>query len=359
MVAIMKKFLLQMSVVCMLYLIITNAQSSVQYASEAMDICFSMVIPTLFPFFICSGLLIYSGFCERLAHIFRFCMKPLFNVAPAGSSAFVLGIISGYPMGAVTAGELYKAGYVSKTEAERLLAFCNNSGPLFILGSVGLAVYSELSYGVMLYVCHVLAAVTVGIIFGFYKREKHSAPDTVMTAPERGAGEIFGIALDNAVKNMLTVCGAVVFFSVVSRTALGILPLNDFMMSIAKGLTELVTGTAAVSELNIGIVQKLVITAFIVGFAGLSVHVQVMAAVAKYGLSLAPYIFGKLLHGITAALYTFLYLHFNPVTEAVFAPSASRAFAASSASVGAAVAVTAAVVGAAGLYLHIKDKDGK
>lgn len=353
----MKKFLLHISVICVLYLIITNAQKSVVYAVDSMNICFSMIIPTLFPFFICSGLLIYSGFCESLAKVFRFCMMPLFRINPAGSSAFILGIVSGYPLGAVTAGELYSNNYISKTEAERLLAFCNNSGPLFILGSVGLAVYSNIKYGIMLYIFHVLAAITVGIIFRFYKHKSYTAPKSVMTSPERSTGEVFSIALNNAIQNILIVCGAVVFFSIISRITLDMLPLDDYLMSIAKGLTEFVTGTIAVAGLPIPISERLVITAFIVGFAGLSVHIQVMASIAKYGLSLAPYLVGKLLHGVIAAFYTFLYLYFDPITEAVFAPSASRAFAASSATLGIAVVIVTAVVGAAGVYLHLKDKD--
>ena len=127
-------------------------------------VSYTHLIPTLFPFFICSGILLYSGFCEALSVLFRPCMKPLFGVSPAGASAFVLGIISGYPLGAVTAGQLYENGYITKTEAERLTAFCNNSGPLFILGSVGAAVYGNIRLGIMLYVFHILAALTLSLI---------------------------------------------------------------------------------------------------------------------------------------------------------------------------------------------------
>lgn len=348
----MKKFLLHLFVICILYLIITNAQKSMVYAIDSMNICFSMIIPTLFPFFICSGLLIYSGFCESLAKVFRFCMMPLFRVNPAGSSAFILGIVSGYPLGAITAGELYANQYISKTEAERLLAFCNNSGPLFILGSVGLAVYSNLRYGIMLYVFHVLSAITVGIVFSFYKRSSYTAPKSTMTSPQRSVGEIFSTALNQAIQNILIVCGAVVFFSVISRIALGLLPLNQYFMSIAKGLMEFVTGTISIADLTIPISQKLILTAFIVGFAGLSVHVQVMAVISKYHLSLVPYILGKLLHGIIAAFYTFLYLKFHPITETVFAPSASRAFTASSASLAVVVILLAVIIGLTGIIFH-------
>ncbi len=348
----MKKFLFQLAIICVLYLIITNAQKSIVYAIDSMNICFSMIIPTLFPFFICSGLLIYSGFCESLAKVFRFCMMPLFRVNPAGASAFILGIVSGYPLGAITAGELYKNSYISKTEAERLLAFCNNSGPLFILGSVGIAVYSNLKYGIMLYVCHALAAVTVGIIFSFYKRKSYTAPSTVMSSPDRSIGEIFSIALNNAVQNILTVCGAVVFFSIISRIALDFVPLNSYFMALAKGISEFVTGTISVADLSIPICEKLILTAFIVGFAGFSVHIQVMAVIAKYELSLIPYFIGKLLHGIIAAFYTLLYLRFNPITETVFATSASRAFAASATTLAVVVVLLALIAALAGFVLH-------
>lgn len=326
----MKKYLISIAAICAIYLIVCNAPMSVVYAKNSMNLCFEIIIPTLFPFFICSGILIYSGFCEILAKMFRFCMKPLFGVSPSGASAFVLGIISGYPLGAVTAGELYENNYISKTEAERLLAFCNNSGPLFILGSVGAAVYSDIKIGAVLYLTHILASITVGVIFKFYKRNAFTAPPTVMTTPNRSVGEIFNIALQNAVRNILTVCGAIVFFGMISRLALDRLPISGTLYAIFSGIAEFAGGTSAVSKLTLPIATKLVLTAFIVGFAGICVHMQVVAVIAQYRLNLVPYFVGKLLHGFLAALYTIIYLRFFPITEAVFVPSASKAFAASS-----------------------------
>lgn len=352
----MKKYLISTAVICVIYLIICNAQLSIEYAKDAMNICFEMIIPTLFPFFICSGILIYSGFCEIPARLFRSCMKPLFGINPAGSPAFILGIVSGYPLGAVTAGELYENNYISKTEAERLLSFCNNSGPLFILGSVGAAVYTNMRYGIMLYVTHILAALTVGILFRFYKKNEFVQPPTVMTTPKRTVGEIFNIALQNSIKNIFTVCGAIIFFSAVCRTALDMLPIDGTVRAFVTGITEFATGTVQISELTLPVAQKLVMTAFIVGFAGLSVHMQVIAIIAKYRLSLVPYFLGKLMHGIIAAAYAALYLHFNPITEAVFNPSASRAFAASSVfELTAAVCVCMACVLCAAI-LFVKEK---
>ena len=337
-------------------LLIANAQRAIIYSKDALNICFEMIVPTLFPFFICSGLLIYSGFSEVMARAFRFLMYPLFKVAPAGSGAFVLGIVSGYPLGAVTAGELYQNNYLSKSEAERLLAFCNNSGPLFILGSVGIAVYSDMRAGIAMYVSHILAAVTVGIIFRFYGRKKHSSPPTRMTSPQRSIGEIFSISLSNGISSMLTVCGAVLFFSVASRLMLDLVPLEGALKPVVSGIFEFVTGTVGIAVLDASMAQKLILTAGIVGFAGISVHVQVMAVIARYNLSLVPYIIGKALHGVISALYMGIYLRFFPITTAVFNPSMSRGAAAASAFelITAAAVITSFLIYAISRYLKVR-----
>ncbi len=324
-----KKTILPVLACCIIAMILTNSDKTIEYMKMSLGICGNIIIPTLFPFFICSGILIYSGFCETVSRLFRFCMRPLFGVNPMGAAAFVMGIISGYPLGAVTAGQLYESSYISKTEAERLCSFCNNSGPLFVIGSVGAAVYGNIRVGVILYVIHILSALTVGICFRFYKHSDYIAPNTEMTYPERSAGEIISIALKNAVSNMLTVCGAVIFFGTVGRMTVDLLPVEGVIYSLAAGLIEFVNGTVSTAGLNIDINSRLVMTAFIIGFGGLSVHAQVVAVIAKYRLSLIPYFLGMLLHGVFAAIYTFLYLFLCPYSVTVFAPTADRAVSAS------------------------------
>ena len=54
-----------------------------------------------------------------------------------------MGIISGYPVGAKIVTEFRKNGDCSRAEAERLLAFTNNSGPLFIIGTIGVSMFGN------------------------------------------------------------------------------------------------------------------------------------------------------------------------------------------------------------------------
>lgn len=103
-------------------------------------------------------------------------MKPIFNVPGCGAYAMLMGIISGYPIGAKIVTNFRENGMCSKEECERLLAFTNNSGPLFIIGTVGISMFYNSLIGVLLFITHLLACLTVGFIFRFWKNEKrHSA----------------------------------------------------------------------------------------------------------------------------------------------------------------------------------------
>ena len=68
-------------------------------------------------------------------------MRPIFNIDGKGSFCFIMGLISGYPVGAKIACEFRKQNICPKTECERLLSFTNNSGPLFIVGTVGISMF--------------------------------------------------------------------------------------------------------------------------------------------------------------------------------------------------------------------------
>lgn len=320
----MKKYLPYILVGYITVMMLIFPESSIMYARQAINMCSEIIIPSLFPFFVCSGLLIYSGFSQTLSSVCRPIMKPLFNINGSGAAALVLGTISGYPLGAITACQLYDSGYLSKSETERLLAFCNNSGPLFILGAVGAAIYSSHKIGIILYIAHILAALTVGILFRFYAKKKHSAPNYNINQPTLTFPEVFSQVLSSSLNSILTVCGAVIFFSVVANIIAVQMPKNNAFTPLFTGIMELTGGTKSISASPLSLTGKLVMSAFVVGFAGICVHLQVMAIVTKHGLSLKPYIIGKLLHGLLSALYTLIYFKIFPPAEAVFR-SSSRA----------------------------------
>ncbi len=294
-------FLLGAVIYLSLYLVMFPAES-LESGAFALTLCFRSVIPALFPYLVCSGCLSVFGAAKIFSRYLSPVMRPLFGVPGSGAIALVLGTVSGYPIGAVCAADLYFSGECTKTEAERLLAFCNNSGPLFVVSVVGCSFLKSPHTGMLLYLSHVLSAVLTGIIFRTLVRQKHmptphllpkTAPNTKNTLSE------FGRVLDSAVFAILKICGFVVFFTVFV-SSLPKTPLSPYIHS----LIEITGGTAALISSDTAYNLKLPLVSFFIAFSGLSVILQVGAVTAPAKLSLKPFIWGKLIQGVLSFFIT-------------------------------------------------------
>ena len=139
----LRKYIFILITVAGLVGLVSSPSESFEASKEALNLCINVIIPTLFPFFVFSSLAISLGLADILGKIFGGIMKPIFNVNGSCSTAFILGLISGFPVGAKTAISLYQNGQCSKTEAERILSFSNNAGPAFVLGTVGIGIWNS------------------------------------------------------------------------------------------------------------------------------------------------------------------------------------------------------------------------
>ena len=296
-------------------------QESMTAVREGLKLCFNVIIPSLFPFFVLSSLVVDLGLYTYPGRLLEPLMRPLFHVGGSCCTALVLGFIGGYPVGAKTAIALYKNGLATRTETERLLAFCNNSGPAFILGVVGAGIFSSTQVGLLLYCAHALASLCVGLLFRFYKGDEQANVNVKR-------GQIFHVkhfttALTDCIKNsfssVLNICAFVLFFTVVLRLLFcsGLLPLmaaflgnlfaplgfdRIWAQKLLTGVLELSSGVASLSQGG-NLSANVSMAAFMLGWAGISVHCQVLSFLSGSGLSGKTYVLGKLLHGgISAGL---------------------------------------------------------
>ena len=273
---------------------------SVSAAKEGLQAGFGVILPSLFPFFVVSSLMIKTGAVDDLGKALAPFVRKLFKIGSCGASAFIMGLLGGYPLGAKTITGLYENGSCSKAEAEHLLGFCSNSGPAFILGACGAGVFQSSSIGFLLLVSHILAAVIVGIMFRFKSPGASSA-----VIPKLNT-EQFPIAFVKAVKesfkNILDVCGFVIFFAVIME----LLPLpKNHVGTFIQGFIELTSGIFTLG--NIELKAALPLCSFFLGWGGLCVHCQAMSFMLPLKLKTGKYFMGKLLHGIISALITFAF----------------------------------------------------
>ncbi|MDR2671026.1 MAG: sporulation protein, partial [Oscillospiraceae bacterium] len=204
-------------------------------AREGLALCLDVIVPSLFPFFVLSALLIELGLADCLGRALERVMRPVFNLPGVCGAAVALGFLGGYPVGARTAMALYGKGLCSRSETERLLSFCNNSGPAFIFGAVGAGLFTSGRAGLLLYLAHALASLTVGVLFRFYRRGGE-AP--AARAPRRSDAPCtrfplaFVRSVSSSFRAVLGLCAFVVFFAVAVR----MLFLFGVIPAAARGL---------------------------------------------------------------------------------------------------------------------------
>ncbi len=297
-------------------------------AKSGIDMCMNVIIPSLFPFFVVSNLMVKLGITEKLGRLFEPLMKPLFNLGGSCSAALILGLVGGYPVGAKTAVSLYNDGRCTKSEAERMLSFCNNSGPAFIFGVVGAGVFEDMKIALWLYISHIAASIITGILFRGYGGASATASRQHKSSETMPFPAAFVDSVTSSFNSIIGVCGFVIFFSVIISMVIETGTLTKILAALGsetavvetviKGMIELTSGVWSLKNMLAGsITLPASLASFMLGWAGLSVHCQTMSVIAGSDLSVKPYIAGKALQSIISIIITYALLKITHPAVAV------------------------------------------
>lgn len=283
---------------------------------NALRLCVELIIPSLFPFFVLSGLLNKLGLPDAVARILAPCAKRLFGVSGRGASALIIGLLGGYPLGAAYIADMRRAEEITREEGEQLIGFCNNTGPAFIIGAVGAGVFSSARAGIYLYLAHILSAVLTGILTHSQapRAGYASPPSPTERKAEESFAEAFTHSLKEAVLSILNVCGFVVCFSVVVSMAelgggfslaAGWLAARTKMelhwvRALLTGILELGSGVGAMKGLSTSPIT-LALAAFLIGWGGISVHFQTRAVLSDSDIKGVLHFAGRLISASIAA----------------------------------------------------------
>ncbi len=313
-------------------------------AERGLAVWWEVVLPALLPFFITAELLMGLGVVHFIGVLMEPLMRPIFNVPGTGAFVLAMGIASGYPLGAALSARLKIDNLATKTEAERLMCFCNTSDPLFMTGAVAVGMFKRTDIAKIIISTHYLSALTIGLFMRFWRRNhSNTAPNKAresgsalrrafnsmrQTQQQSGKslGELMGDAVKRALDTLLLILGFIVLFSVIFEiiTLAGITEYLSLVItkiipesilpkslhpSIVSGIFEITIATSLASTANAHLIAKVAVCSGIIAWSGLSVHAQVAAVIQPAGLSIWPYTATRLCQGVLAALYTVSLMH--------------------------------------------------
>lgn len=279
---------------------------SVSYAAAGLSIWFDRMIPTLFPFMILSTVMIRQNLSESLVRFLYPVFGRLYGISKNGVYCLLLGFLCGFPMGAKTVAQLYENHSLCRQEADFLLAFCNNIGPIyyisFLLPVTALSAPEKLPF-------LVFGMYGIPLLYGLFLRCRRKQPfeNVDLTSQNKKViTEDFVVSLNYAMQgavNGITMLGGYmilcnlmnllpdIFFLLIGKSA------GSKIHFAIKCLLEMNSGVCALGS----VAPLFVLTILPVG--GLSCILQTASVLNNTDLSIQHY----LLHKTIQCLITFLY----------------------------------------------------
>jgi sporulation integral membrane protein YlbJ len=317
--------------------------SEVLYSSlRGLAIWWDVLFPALFPFFVIAELMLGFGLVHFFGTFFDPMMRPLFRVPGIGGFVMAMGFASGYPVGSKLTAQLWEHRLVQREEGERLIAFTTSSDPVFLIGAVSVGFFHDAGLAVILAAAHYGGGVLIGLIMRFHGKYEPNPPtsgDTqggllfralkAMHYARIQDGRPLGVLLEQAVtsslKLIMVIGGLVVFFSVVMEMLAqahlmsiiqamtqGILQVFSIPASLSdavvNGLFEVTLGAQAAGGAGdqVSLTAKVAIGAFVLSWAGLSVHAQILSILNHTDIRYWPFLISRVLHGCIAAILVYI-----------------------------------------------------
>ncbi|MBQ2960735.1 MAG: hypothetical protein IJE09_05900 [Oscillospiraceae bacterium] len=302
--------------VSLLILLVFSADKVKASCFDALLLCGRMIIPSLFPFFVLSAFMTKLGLPASLGRIISPFFCRLYGISPAGASALVMGFVGGYPAGASYIADMEKEGLINTGEGERLIAFCNNSGPAFIIGVMGSSIFGSVKTGLELYAVHIVSALIAAL---FFRTNEYSNTVQPHRLDETKTAEAVVASIKQATNSIINVCAFVISFSVL----LSLMDSGDvlsklcgmfssltgqppqFAKALFTGILELGSAAGCMSGLEAKPLN-MALAAAILSWGGLSVHFQTLAVLSESKIKGSLHLAGRLL----SATIAFILMYF-------------------------------------------------
>lgn len=286
-----------------------TAAAIIIYPERYVSCCFQgfalwaeCVLPSLFPFMIIALIFIRTGIADKAALPLKR-VTGLFNLPPAAAVCFIISICSGYPAGSKAVAEFYDGGCIGKSDCKKLAAVCSTSGPLFIIGSIGVKMLGDKGAGWKILVAHAISVLSIGLIISLFLKKRERS--------EYGRAPVDDNVLYNsfygAVTSATVAGGFIAFFCVVSgiiadfkllyplELLLGLFCDEATASAVCGGLIEATSGCRALSAA--GGELTLPFAGFLITFGGLSIIMQQLSYLMKAKVNPLYFIAVKLLQG--------------------------------------------------------------
>lgn len=296
---------------------------------NGLNICGSSVIPSLFPFMVISDFILRSGIGNIAGQKLAPITNKVFRLPGTAGCAVMLSLVGGFPVGAKMTAQLFENGDITRKQGRRMIFFCVNAGPAFVIGTVGSTMLSSRKAGIILFASLTASSLLTGFVSRF--AEKKTDRINIKTSPFNPS--VLSDSVSSSVQAMLGVCAWILLFSGLNAYLIR-LPVNGSALAVLSMLTEVTGGCIAASN-----AFPAFVCAFVIGWSGLAVHCQLLPYISRLEIKISMFLLSRIIAGVLSALIALLLFKLFPCEISVFSPSSGIISKPLSASVPAAAAM--------------------
>lgn len=278
------------------YMMFSAPELCARGVREALTVCGSTVIPSLFPFMVIAGFLVQSGLSAVFARVASPVTTRLFRLPGVSAGVIFMSLIGGFPVGVKMTVQLLESGQITAAQAKKMCLFCVNAGPAFVISAVGTTVLGSTRAGVLLYTSICIAALLLGVSLRFLVKEPMIPSEKDRAILLCNPATALSDAVRESVYSMLQICAWIILFGALN-TYLESLSLPKLFSIFVGSILEVTSGVyTAAGKLSLPIL------AAILAFSGLSVHCQLLGDLKRCGVRYVSFLFAR----IAAAVLSFL-----------------------------------------------------
>jgi sporulation integral membrane protein YlbJ len=306
-------------VVFFMVLLIIYPEKYIVSIASGLNLYAINVLPALFPFIFFSKILSELNFGYDLGNIMDKPLKKLYGVSGVSGYIMVMSMLSGYPIGAKLLSDMYEKNYITTKEARTVSAFTSTSGPLFIIGTVGIAMLGNKLAGFIMLFSHYLATLLNGLIY----RTKNNLEKKPLLPPLINSPKVLSESMTNSIISIAIVGGYISIFVMVLDvfTNLGLinfvaqlLSFTNLNINIGIGfvssLVEITKGCLIMSQSGYSLKIIVPLCTFGITFGGLSITLQSMTFLSKCKIKPAFYLLSKFTQALISLIISFPICYF-------------------------------------------------
>ena len=236
------------------------------------------VFVSIFPFIILSDILFYFNYDLFLKKIFGNIISKLFNVSKSTSIIYVLSILTSHPTNSVYIKEMLDRKEIDENDINKILLTTYFPSIAFVIGTIGIGIYHSIKTGVFLYLTILIKNILIGIFLRGknLSKEIQSIKKNNITLQETISNSII-----KGINISYTILGNIIIFTIIVNLLNNYLNINSTILSLISGMLEMTSGIFMISNLNINLSQKILLTSFILNFSGLSIIFQTTSILNK------------------------------------------------------------------------------